>query len=119
MSGESPGEDRDKEFRAEFARKSAAGFKLVEEDKADAERGPIMRLVATVYRAAKYGTPLYKELDAFRIALAQHLGEDLRRYRLYHAITGSGPRGTSDLFDVEGEWSIATKMRELAAKVSY
>lgn len=117
MSEESPREDPDKAFREAFARESAAGFKLVEEDKADPERGPIVRLAKAVGKAAaRFGTPLYEELNTFCIAFAQHFEKDARRYRLYHVIIGSGPRGTADLFDAEGEWSIAAKMRELAQK---
>lgn len=100
---------------------NAAGFKLMEEDKADLERGPIVRLVHAVFHAAyeKYGdkdSP-FGDLSLFQKSFVTHFGDtEALQYRLYHLIIGSSPPGNTNLFDAEGEWSIAEKMRELAKK---
>lgn len=110
-------ESRLKEFREQMA----AGQELQRQDKEDPVRGPIVRSVRQFVleaskRSMEENSP-YTELASFRNAFMEHFGNDTaRRYRLFHVIIGSTPPATSDLFDAEGEWSIATKMDELAQK---
>lgn len=106
------------EERNAFAQSVATGRELVRQDGEDPERGPLVRLVCSVMKAARYGTPLYKEIETFYTAFSSHFKneKEAKRYRLYHIVIGSTPSGMADLFDTEGEWSIAAKMRELAEK---
>ena len=106
---------------ARIRQASEAGSKLEEADRADRERGPVVQLVRVVYRAAYKNSltkgPLFNEFHLFQKSFIEHFGgTEAQRYRLYHIIVGSGPFGDANLFDAEGEWSIATKMRELAKK---
>lgn len=104
----------------EFERQMNAGFELQKQDSEDPERGPIVRQTRALVSAAykNYGnekSTLYPELNAFQKSFAEHFGRaEAQRYRLYHVIIGSTPSGNSDLFDAEGEWSIAAAMQKLA-----
>ncbi len=124
INEEKPTESEEEKIRRERElerEQNDAGFKLVEKDKADPERGPIVRLVRAVYKAAykdllTHG-PLFGEFDLFRKSFVEHFGlTEATRHRLYHIIIGSGPLEKSDLFDAEGEWSVAENMRKLALK---
>lgn len=105
----------------EYQEQMVAGQELQRQDREDPERGPIVRAVrvATIEaskRVAEKDSP-YNELEVFRNAFMEHFGsQEARRYRLFHIIIGSTPPSTSDLFDADGEWSIATKMQELSEK---
>lgn len=106
----------------EFQRQMNAGFELQKQDNEDPERGPVVRQVRAVRDAAYKNyrdekSTLYPELSAFQKSFAEHFGKpEAQRYRLYHIIIGSTPSGNSDLFDAEGEWSIAAAMQKLAEK---
>lgn len=121
MNGGISGGGWDEEARKAFRQDSAAGLELQRQDKEDPKRGPIVRQVRAVHEEAyrhyeKKGT-IFDDFDSFEKSFAGHFGQkEAWRYRLYHLITGSTPPGTADLFDAEGEWSIAAKMRELAEK---
>ena len=105
----------------EFQRQMNAGFELQRQDNDDSKRGPIVRQVRALVRAAyknhtDENSP-YNELSSFQSAFAEHFGKtEAQRYRLYHVIIGSTPPGNADLFDAEGEWSIAEAMQNLAEK---
>lgn len=95
-------------------------MELVRQDEADPMRGPVRRRVQAVYEAAYRAgneSPFFREFQEFQFAFRDHFGqEEALRYRLFHLIIGSGPMGSADLFDAEGEWSIAAKTEELAQK---
>ena len=123
---ENPVESEKEKLRREEREWNNAGFKLVEEDKADPERGPIVRLVRAVYRAAykdllTHG-PLFKDFDLFRQSFIKHFDTtEAQRYRLYHIIIGSGPAPDTDFDfvdppDAKEKWSIAENMKKLAEK---
>jgi len=128
-----PAESEEEKIRRERElerEQNDASFKLIEEDKADPERGPVVRLVHAVFRAAvddyidksKNSTdksPLFDDFELFKKSFIEHFKNtdtEAKRYRLYHIIIGSSSPWNTDLFDAEGKWSIATKMRELATK---
>lgn len=97
------------------------GFELQKQDNEDPERGPIVRqvraLVSAAYRNHRDENSPYNELSSFQRSFAEHFGRtEAQRYRLYHVIIGSTPPGNADLFDAEGEWSIAQVMQGLAEK---
>lgn len=135
MNAESP-ENTEKQAESgkekslrEFQERKDTGSKLVEGDKTDPERGPIVRLVRKTSLAAgkDYAEKISKnpsersqffdDFQAFVQSFLGHFGPtEARRYRLYHIIIGSSPLGDANLFDAEGEWSVATKMSELAKK---
>ena len=104
----------------ELQRQMNAGFELQKQDNEDPERGPIVQQVRAVQNAAykNFGnekSTLYPEFKAFQDSFLEHFGSnEARRYRLYHVIIGSTPSGNEDLFDAEGEWSIAEAMQRLA-----
>lgn len=105
----------------EYQEQKAAGEELLKQDAEDPERGPIGQAVRfAVIEAGKRtvgkDSP-YEGLVAFRAAFVKHFGnQGARRYRLFHVLIGSTPPPTSDLFDAEGEWSIAEAMQHLVEK---
>lgn len=114
-------ESEKERLRREEREQNNAGFKLVEEDNADSERGPIARKVRTVRNAAFKNFidkgPLSEDFIFFQKLFLEHLGfTEAYRYRLFHIIIGSSPPWNADLFDAEGKWSIAEAMRKLAEK---
>lgn len=102
--------------------------KVWNQDKADAVRGPIIKIAEDVLHAASMrGTlddPLLVEVGELVRSFSEQFGDttwteeqkksEAQRYRLYHRIIGSTPEG--DLFDTEGPNSIGEKMRALAQK---
>jgi len=105
----------------EFQRQMNAGFELQKQDSEDPERGPIVRqvraLVSAAYKNYKDSNSPYSELSSFQNAFVEHFGRaEAQRYRLYHVIIGSTPPGNADLFDAEGDWSIAGAMQNLVEK---
>ncbi len=115
--GEKPPEDKYKESQ----RRNDIGFELVEQDKADPERGPIVWQVRAILEKARAdyqgNIGFFNDLESFRESFNDHFTvAGARRYRLYHLMSGSLPRGSADLFDAEGELSIAEKIKSLAEK---
>lgn len=105
----------------EFERQMNAGFELQKQDNEDPRRGPIVRQVRALVRAAyknhRDENSPYNELGLFQKSFVEHFGKtEAQRYRLYHVIIGSTPPGNADLFDAEREWSIAEAMQHLAEK---
>ena len=105
----------------ELERQTNLGLELQRQDAEDPERGPIVRQVRAVFAAAyksyKDKNSPYKDLSLFQNSFVDHFGAaEAHRYRLYHLIIGSTPPGNTDLFDAEGEWSIAEAMQKLAEK---
>lgn len=82
-------------------------------DEKDSERGPIIRMVRSV--AAAPGD-CHEEVVSFHKNFTTHFGDASGRYRLVHIMKGSTPPIGSDLFDAEGEWSIAAKLQQLSEK---
>ncbi len=127
MSERLPGEKEDKmlQILEEVRRNRDAGLELQRKDNEDPERGPIVQQVRAVMSAANKNyseNPLYNELLSFQKSFLEHFGKsEAQSYRLFHASLGSTPPGNADLFDAEGEWSIAQAMQNLAEKyrVSY
>ena len=121
---ENPVESEKEKSRREERERNDAGFKLVEEDNADPDRGPIARLVRGVFKAAvadyiknENRSPFFDDFEAFRQSFLKHFTvTEAQRYRLYHIIIGSSPNEKANFFDVEGEWSVAEAMRKLAKK---
>lgn len=114
---EGPPENRYEKFQQEMN----AGFELQKQDNEDPEHGPVVRqvraLVSAAYKNHRDINSPYSELSSFQSAFAEHFGRtEAQRYRLYHVIIGSTPPGNADLFDAEGEWSIAQAMQGLAEK---
>ncbi|MDO8741954.1 MAG: hypothetical protein Q7J45_00245 [bacterium] len=112
----------ERSFR-EYQEQKAAGEELLRQDAEDSERGPIGQAVRfAVIEAGKRNVGKdspYEGLVAFRAAFMEHFGnQGARRYRLFHVLVGSTPPPTSDLFDAEGEWSIAKAMQNLVQKYS-
>ena len=105
----------------EFQQEMNAGLELQKKDLEDSERGPIVRrvraLILAAYEGHKDSNSPYQELSSFQHAFIEHFGRiEAQRYRLYHVMISSTPPGNADLFDAEGEWSIAEAMRNLAEK---
>ena len=92
----------------------ARGFELQRQDESDPVRGPIVRLSRKVFNEAMLGKKqgLLGEFETFRDSLSP----EARKYRLYHYIVGGSPGGNVNLFDMEGEHSIAREMGRLAQK---
>jgi len=108
----------------EYQEQMAVGQELQRQDREDPVRGPIVRMVRMVVLEASKTVmekdSAYAELSAFWNAFLEHFGSDeARRYRLFHIIIGSTPPSTADLFDAEGEWSIALKMQEFTEKYGF
>lgn len=104
-----------------FQQEMNAGLELQKKDTEDPDRGPIVRrvraLILAAYKNHKDSDSPYHELSSFQHAFIEHFGRnEAQRYRLYHVIIGSTPPGNADLFDAEGEWSIADAMQNLAEK---
>ena len=117
MMSEKPSEREDVYERAR--RLNDAGFELQKQDNEDFERGPIVRHAHAVMHTAykNRGSPLFKDFNFFQKNFIEHFGsKEANRYRLFHYIIGSSPSGENDLFDAEGEWSVAAAMRKLAEK---
>ncbi|MDE1919777.1 MAG: hypothetical protein KGH56_03780 [Patescibacteria group bacterium] len=110
----------EKEGAYEMARRlNDAGFELQRQDNEDPVRGSIVRHARAVMHAAytNHEDPLFEDLSLFQRKFIEHFGsKEAGRYRLFHYIIGSSPSGEHDLFDAEGEWSIAGAMRKLAEK---
>ena len=105
----------------EFNQLMEGGFELQKQDSEDPERGPVVRemhaIVEAIYKNHRDNIPPYEDLSSFQHAFLEHFGRaEAQRYRLYHLIIGSSPPGDSDLFDADGEWSIAEAMRKLVEK---
>ncbi len=106
----------------EIRRQNKAGLELRKLDDEDPERGSIVQQVRAIERALwKYSgnenSIPYSEFEAFKRSFLEHFGKtEARRYRLFHVILGSTPPGNADLFDAEGEWSIAEAMQNLTEK---
>lgn len=85
------------------------------QDREDPVRGPIVHMAETVFAAAirKHGTPLFEEFLALQHSFPR---ETYYSYRLYHYIIGSTPPRAIVSFDVEGEDSVAEKIRMFAEK---
>lgn len=75
-------------------------------DEKDPERGPVIRMVRSVAGASG---DCHEEVVSFHKKFTAHFGDVSGRYRLLHIMDGSTPLIGSDLFDAEGEWSIAEK----------
>ena len=92
-----------------------AGFELQRQDREDPERGPVVRQVRALLRAALASKALRAEIEMFYTDFIGHFGDtEARKHRLLHLLIGSSPLGTANIFDAEGEWSIAAKTRSLA-----
>ena len=104
---------------AEIRRQHAAGVELTRADLADPVRGSVWNKVQAIRTAlAEEGNATAQdEITDIGKAFAEHFGEaTAKKYRLYHAISGSSPYEGVDLFDAEGEWSIETAMNVIAQK---
>lgn len=117
MSEKPPGEDKLEIYRKKFA----AGFELQKKELEDPERGPTVRQVRAVLSAANKNYnedgSFYNELSTFQASFIEHFSRtEAKRYRLFHYLIGSTPPIEADLFDGEGEWSIAGKTHDLAEK---
>ena len=99
------------------------GIELKRQDEADPVRGPIVLLARRVFREAVLGgnKKFVEEFETFRNSFSNQFAnpEEARRYRLYHYLIGSTPPGTADLFDSEGEGSLAEGVRKLAEKIPH
>ena len=76
-----------------------------------------MARVREIALAAAGDDEFYDELVTFLKAFLTHFGEkNARRYVLFHLASGSTPLDRADRFDARGEWSVARKLEEIAAK---
>lgn len=109
----------------EAQRESKISQQLLADDLADPVRAQQWRHAQRMHEAdlkseSEENPELHDELHAFLSAFAVYMSEAVAggagRYRLYHALVGSTPPGVAESFDAEGEWSLASKVTELAEK---
>ena len=113
-----------------------AGLAFQRQDETDPVRGRVMKLQRSVAAAAtdsfarSIDNPsegaLYEEYLALQHSYPEQFGDSTwtseqcrvaaKRHRLYNYFIGSSPSDKTDLFDGEGEQSLAKKLRELAQK---
>lgn len=102
-------------------------MKVWKEDMADPVRGPIVKMVREVNHAAAerdFNDPLFLEWGELQQSFPRQFGDstwtpqmrsdEAKRYRLYHFAIGSTPEG--DLFDTEGDNSLANGFRKIAER---
>lgn len=87
-------------------------------DERDPIHGPAIARIHEILETGVVGPDadaFIDDLAAFQQEFLKHFGDhEARRYRLFHTIIGSTPPRSADLFDAEGEWSVARRMAELA-----